>query len=210
MKKFLIILMLSFFASLVYSQKADTIYFLNGEQLITSKYSINVEEGILTYFNKRNKPKTVGLEFVFSVVDSNNKEKIYFEPTTIENRYYSVENMRSFIKGELYANKHYRSVFPLISGILTGAGSIFVVPSLLGLNVFFSPLVPAANSAAIGTFNYKENKVKQKHPEYAEDPYFVAGYREVVVQKRITNTIKGGIIGLGLGVASVLIINSLK
>lgn len=209
MKK-IIVLCFVITESLLFAQKADTIWFLNGERLITSKYSVNVEDGILTYLTKKNKTRLVGLEFVFSIVDSNNVEKVYFEPTTIEKRYYSVEDMRNFINGEFMANEKYRSPLPFISGFVTGAGSVYAVPSLLGLNVFFSPLVPAANSAVVGTFNYKEDKVKKKYPEHADNPYFIAGYREVVTQKRITNSIKGGLIGLGVGVVSVLIINQIQ
>ncbi len=204
-----ILLWLFFFESLLFAQKADTIWFLNGERMITSKYSINVEEGFITFQNKKNKTSQLNLEFVFSIVDSNNVETVFFEPTTIEKRYYSVEDMRNFIKGEFMANEKYRSPFPFISGFVTGAASVYAMPSLFGLNVFFSPLVPAANSAIVGTFNYKEDKVKKKYPEYIENPYFIAGYREVVTQKRITNSIKGGLIGLGAGVISVLIINQI-
>ncbi|MCX7861900.1 MAG: hypothetical protein N2449_02770 [Bacteroidales bacterium] len=208
--KILPVLLLLVFTINIQAQKADTIWFLNGERLITSNYSINVEDGILTYQVKKNKMRQVGLEFVFSVVDSNNNEKVYFEPTTIEKRYYSVEDMRNFIKGEYTAHQQYHSPFPIISGVVTGAGSVYAVPSLLGLNVFFAPLVPAANSAIIGTFNYKEAKVKKMYPQHSDNPYFIAGYREVVTQKRITNTIKGGLIGLGLGVVSAVLINQLQ
>lgn len=199
-----------FFAiSFIFAQKADTIWFLNGERLITSNYFINVEDGILTYLTKKNKERKVGLEFVFSIIDTNSNEKVYFEPTTIEKRYYSVEDMRNFIHGEYMAMKSYNSVYPFLSGVITGAGSVYAVPYLLGLNVFFSPLVPAANTAIIGTFNYKEEKVKNKFPEYANNPYFVAGYCEVVVQKRINNTIKGGIVGFGIGIVSAIIIHQI-
>ncbi len=88
-------------------------------------YSIDVEDGYLTYFDKRNKVQKIGLEMVFSVVDSLNNEKILFEPTTIGNVYYTVDQMRSFIKGEALARKNYKSVGPFLSGLLTGAGSVY-------------------------------------------------------------------------------------
>lgn len=186
----------------------DTIWFLSGEHLVNVHYSIDVEEGFLTYLDKRNKPQKVGLEMVFSVVDSLNNEKVFFEPTTIGNVYYTVDQMRSFIKGEALARQNYKSVGPLLSGLITGAGSIYFFPMVLNVNVFFSPLLPAANSTVVGTFNYKESKVKKKYPEYSDDPFFVAGYREVVTQKRINNTIKGGLIGLGAGILSVFIMQN--
>ncbi len=203
------ILILFFPVTILFAQKADTIWFLNGEKLITPNYSIDVEDGVLTYLTKKNKMRKVGLEFVFSVIDTNNNEKIYFEPTTIDKRYYSIDDMRNFIKGEYYANENYRSAFPFLSGVATGVASVYAVPYFFGLNVFFSPLAPAVNTAVIGTFNYKEEKVKKKFSELGENQYFVAGYREVVLQKRINNTIKGGLVGLGLGVLSVIAIHQI-
>lgn len=206
MKK-LILFFLFFPTAFSYAQKSDTIFFLNGERLITSHYSINVEDGILTYMTKKNKKRQVGLEFVFSVIDSNNNEKVYFEPTTIDKRFYGVDDMRNFINGEYMAHERYRSIFPFLTSAVSGAASVYAVPTLLGLNIFFSPVVPAASTAIIGTFNYKEEKVKKKFPEQANNPYFIAGYREVVVQKRINNSIKGGLVGIGVGVVSAIIIH---
>ncbi|HOU98275.1 MAG TPA: hypothetical protein PLP65_05460 [Bacteroidales bacterium] len=196
-----------FFSFYVAFAQEDTIWFLSGERLISSQYNINVEDGILTYMNKHNKKKQVGLEYIFSVVDSKNKEKVYFESTTIGKTYFTVEQMRSFIQGEYLARNNYHAPLATASGIITGAGAVYAVPSLVGLNVFFSPLVPAANAAIIGSFNYKDEKVVKKYPEKKDDTYFIAGYKEVVTQKRINNSIKGGLIGLGLGVASAIIIH---
>jgi len=207
MKLFFLISAILLFDSIVSLAQEDTIWFLSGERLISSQYSVNVEDGILSYMNKRNKKKQVGLEYVFSIVDSKNKEKIFFESTTIGKTYFTVEQMRSFIKGEFTARENYHSPFSTVSGIVTGAGSIYAVPSILCLNVFFAPLVPAANAAIVGSFNYKEKKVIEKYPNQKDDAYFIAGYREIATQKRINNTIKGGLIGLGMGVASAIIIN---
>lgn len=207
MKLFVLLTFFVWLYNLTSYAQEDTIWFLSGERLISSQYTINVEDGILTYINKRNKKKQIGLEYVFSIVDSKNKEKVFFESTTIGKTYFTVEQMRSFIRGEFIAHENYHSPFSTVSGIITGTGSIYAVPSLLGLNVFFAPLVPAANSTIVGLFNYKEKKVIEKYPEHKDDNYFIAGYREVATQKRINNTIKGGLIGLGLGVASAIIIN---
>lgn len=185
----------------------DTIWFLSGERLISSQYSINVEEGILTYMNKHHKKKQVGLEYIFSIIDSKNTEKVFFESATIGNTYFTVEQMRSFIQGEYSAHKTYHAPFATVSGIITGAGSIYAVPSVIGLNILFSPLIPAANVATIGVFNYKDEKVIKKFPDKKDDTYFIAGYKEIATQKRINNSIKGGLIGLGLGVASAIIIH---
>ncbi len=206
--KRLIVLLLFISETFILNAQKDTIWLLSGEPLVTSNFNLNIEDGILTYMNKRNKLKQIGLEYVFSVVDSNNKEKVVFESTTIGKTYFTIEQMRSFIKGENAASKSFHSPFSTISGIVTGAGSIYLLPVVLHLNVFFSPVIPATNSAVVGAFNYKEEKVKKKYPDKADDVYFIAGYRELATQKRINNSIKGGIIGLGLGIASAILLKN--
>ncbi|MGQ9848122.1 MAG: hypothetical protein ACUVQP_11580 [Bacteroidales bacterium] len=187
----------------------DTIWFLSGERLITSQYSVNLEEGILTYMNKHNKKKQVGLEYIFSIIDSKNNEKVFFEPATIGNTYFTIEQMRSFIQGEYLARKTFHAPVATVSSILIGTGSFYAVPSVIGLNVLFSPLLPAANVAIIGSFNYKDDKVIKKFPDKKDDAYFIAGYKEIATQKRINNSIKGGLIGLGIGLASAIIIHQI-
>jgi hypothetical protein len=200
----------AFLSSLAQEDIKDTILFLNGEKLISSRYMVNVEDGMFSYFNKRDKKKQVGLEYVFSIIDSKGNEKVYFEPTTIGKTYFTVEQMRSFVKGELVARKGYKSTFAFASGVITGAGAIYAVPSLLGLNVFFAPLVPAANATIVGSFNYNESKVIKKYPQHADDTYFIAGYQEIATQKRINNSIKGGLIGIGLGIISTVIVHQVS
>lgn len=190
----------------ILTAQEDTIWFLSGERLITSQYNINVEDGILTYISKHQKKKDIGLEYIFSVIDSKNNEKVYFEASTIGKTYFTIEQMRSFIQGEYIARNHFHAPLATISGIITGAGAVYAIPSILGLNVFFSPLVPATNAAIIGSFNYKDEKVIKQFPNKIDDTYFIAGYKEIATQKRINNSIKGGLIGLGLGVASAIII----
>lgn len=207
MKRFIILILIIPWNFFVSAQK-DTVWLLNGEPLIISNYNLNIEDGILTYLNKHNKRKEIGLEYVFSVVDSNNKEKMIFESTTIGKTYFTKEEMRSFIKGEYAAHKSFHSPFSTISGIVTGAGSIYLFPWAFNLNIFFSPVIPATNAAVVGAFNYHEKKVKKKFPDKSDDAYFIAGYREVATQKRINNSIKGGIIGLGLGIASAIILKN--
>lgn len=206
MKRLIVLLFIS--EAFILNAQKDTIWLLNGESLVASNIYIN-EDGILTYKNKRNKSKLIDLEYVFSIVDSNNQEKLFFEPNTIENTYFTIEQMRSFIKGENAAIKDFHSPMSTVSGIVTGAGSIYLLPSVLHLNVFFSPIIPAVNSLIVGSFNYKEKKIKKKYPDKADDMYFIAGYRGVAMHKRTNNSIKGGIIGLGLGITSLILLHNM-
>jgi hypothetical protein len=178
---------------------------MSGERLITSNYTVKVEDGMLTYFSKRNKEKKVGLEYVFSIHEKNGNERVFYEATSIDNTPFSVEQMRSFMKGEFEASQNYHANGATIVGIVAGASGIYLITYAIG-TPFLSPVVPAANSAVTGMINPSEKRILKKYPQYADDEYFKAGYIEVGKQKRISHSIVGGIIGLAVGVVSALII----
>jgi len=201
--RFLIFLIL-FFLIEIACKAQDTIWFLSGERLITSNYTLKTEDGMLTYF-KGKKEKKVGLEYVFSVHEKNGYEKVFYEPTSIENTPFSVEQMRSFIKGEFEASEHYKATGATIIGVTAGIGGIYLFP-ILKARVFWSPVLPTGTSAIIGSTNICEKKIIKKFPQYTNDEYFISGYSEIVKQKRISHSIVGGVIGLAVGVASALII----
>ncbi|OFX41583.1 MAG: hypothetical protein A2X08_06560 [Bacteroidetes bacterium GWA2_32_17] len=201
--RFLIFLILFFLIGIT-CKAQDTIWFLSGERLITSNYTLKTEDGLLTYF-KGKKEKKVGLEYVFSVHEKNGYEKVFYEPTSIENTPFSVEQMRSFIKGEFEASEHYKATGATIIGVTAGIGGIYLFP-ILNAPVFWSPVLPTGTSAIIGSTNICEKKIIKKFPQYTNDEYFISGYSEIVKQKRISHSIVGGVIGLAVGVVSALII----
>ena len=170
--------------------------------------TINIIKPLLwlksTYF-KGKKEKKVGLEYVFSVHEKNGYEKVFYEPTSIENTPFSVEQMRSFIKGEFEASEHYKATGATIIGVTAGIGGIYLFP-ILNAPVFWSPVLPTGTSAIIGSTNICEKKIIKKFPQYTNDEYFISGYSEIVKQKRISHSIVGGVIGLAVGVVSALII----
>lgn len=196
--------LLSSWLNPIFSQ--DTIWFLSGERLITSNYTIKVEDGMLNYFNKRNKEKHVGLEYVFSVNEKSGNKKIYYEPTIMDNTPFSVDQMWSFIQGEYEADNNYHPKGATFIGLGTGIGGVYLATLVAG-SPFLSPLVPAAGSAITGLTDVKQEKVQEKYPQYADNEFFLAGYREIGNQKRVTNSIKGGIIGLAVGIVSGIIIS---
>jgi hypothetical protein len=183
----------------------DTIWFLSGERLITSNYTIKTEDGMLNYFNKRNKEKHIGLEYIYSVNEKTGYKKIYYEPSIMDNTPFSVAQMGSFIKGEFEAHNNYHAAGSTLIGIGTGIGGVYLFPAL-GTSVFYSPLVPAVGSAINGMTNVSDKKIGKKCPQYADNEYFIAGYREIANQKRVSNSIKGGILGLAIGIASAIIL----
>jgi hypothetical protein len=189
----------------VFSQ--DTIWFLSGERLITSNYTIKIEDGMLNYFNKRNKEKHIGLEYVYSVNEKSGAKKIYYEPTVMDNTPFSVDQMWSFIRGEYEAQENYHPVGSTIIGVTAGAGSVYLVTLISG-SPFLSPLIPAAGSAITGLTDIPQKNIQKKYPQYSDNEFFIAGYREIGNQKRVSNSIKGGLLGLVLGIASAIVISN--
>jgi len=186
----------------------DTIWFLSGERLITSNYSIKMEDGMLTYL-KKNKEKKVGLEYVFSIHEKNGYEKVYYEATSIDNVPFSVEQMRSFVKGEFEASENYKANGAFLTGFVSGAGSVILIP-FVSSRIFWSPVVPATVSAIVGSTNIKESKIIKKYPQNSNDEYFISGYSEIVKQKRISHSIVGGLVGLVAGISTAILINNVK
>lgn len=193
--------------SLIFENQAvsqDTIWFLSGEKLITSNYKVKVDQGILTYINKRNKEKISLLENVFSINEKNGYKKIYFEPVIIDNTPFSVEQMWSFIKGESEAWEKYKCRGSFLTGFVSGFGGVFLLARIK--TPFYAPIVPATTSMIIGVINPSSRAIKRKYPQYASDEYFIAGYKEIASQKRIGASINGGIVGLAAGVVAAIII----
>ncbi len=197
------LLILFLFVSII-AKSQDTIWFLSGERLITSNYTLKTEDGMLTYI-KGKKEKNVGLEYVFSIHEKSGYEKVFYEPTSIDNTPFTVEQMRSFIKGEFEASENYRATGATITGITAGVGGVYLL-SFINAPIFWSPVLPTGVSAIVGSTNINSKKIDKKYPQYADDEYFKSGYSEIVKQKRISHTIVGGIIGLAVGVASGLLI----
>jgi hypothetical protein len=199
-----IIIILFFFPAPLMAQ--DTIWFLSGELLITSKYEIKTEEGILVYYNKKNKEKTTGLEYVFSIVDSKGNERVIFEPVKMDNVPFSVEQMRSFIKGEYLASTEYHAPLATIIGIAAGFGGFIAAPAV-GMNYFYAPLLPATYIGVLGMTNPSEERILKRYPQYANDDYFIAGYEERSQEKRITNAVWGSLVGIAAGIVTVVVLS---
>jgi len=185
----------------------DTIWFLSGERLITSNYNVKVQDGMLNYFNKRNKEKHVGMEYVYSINEKTGYKKVYYEPSIMDNTPFSVEQMGSFIKGEFEAHEHYHATGSTFIGIATGIGGVYISAITVG-TPFYSPIIPAVGSAVNGMTHVSEKRIAKLYPKYADNEFFIEGYREISNQKRVSNSIVGGIVGLAIGVVSGIIISN--
>ena len=115
--------------------------------------------------------------------------------------------MRSFVQGEFDADNEHKARFAFASGIVAGVGGAFVFSGGL---LFWSPLVPLSNGVLVGLTKPKQSKVIRLHPDRADDEHYIMGYRESARGKRTGAAIKGGLIGLGLGILAGIIYVNVK
>jgi len=80
--------------------KPSTLWLINGKKLTIYNHKFIENGNFLAFENLKKKTKEVERTFIFSIIDSKGVEKIYFTPDTLDQRYYSVENMRSFCNGD--------------------------------------------------------------------------------------------------------------
>jgi len=208
MNRYFIILglLLTTFLSNVNSQ--TMVWFLNGDKMTINNCNINENDWLITYYNKKQKEKIIDLDYVFSVTDSLGKEKVYYIPVVFDETEdtFSVAQMRSFVEGEFDGSQEHKARLSLAGGFVVGsAAGILLYPSLL----FYSPAFPAGAAVISGISSPTQKKVTKLHPERAEDKHYIYGYQESAKHKRAVASIKGGAVGLILGIiAGAIIVNN--
>jgi len=205
MNRFHIIILLIFLGFIAKSQ--NTVWFLNGDKMNINSFTVDTTKLLITYKNKRNKEKYIDIDNVFSLTDSTGKEQIFYLPVRLEedSDTFNVEQMRSFVQGEFDADNEHKARLAFASGIVAGASGAFVFSGGL---LFWSPIVPLSNGVVVGMTKPKTSKVIKLHPDRATDEHYIMGYRESAAGKRTSSAIKGGLIGLGLGIlAGIIYVN---
>lgn len=198
---FLISLIFISISEVSFSQ--DTLLLLSGDKKLITKYTLSDSTFTLNYFNKRGKEKSIDYFYIFSLIDSLGNERVFFEPSKIEDTNFTVSQMRAFVDGEYTAIKYNKSRLATAAGFVVGAGSLFMLPT------FYTLSIPAVNSFAISLTKPSKKKIKEKYPKKSQDKYFVNGYIQASKEKRVNNSIKSGLVGIFTGVLSAIIYHNI-
>ena len=204
MKTILIIISIFLFqinSLVIFSQ--NTMLLTNGKKITIGQYKIG-NNNILAYKNKKDKLKNIELEDVFSIVEKSGNEKIFYKSDSTNKEYFTVEQMRYFIKGENDAANNYKSPWTTVGGVIVGVGTVVSVP-LVGLNSLYAPLLPIAYNSSVGLIQVKTEKLGIES-QYIDNKHYVLGYKKTAKQKRITNSLFGSGIGIVVGIAAVFVI----
>ncbi len=174
----------------------STVTLLNGKTKPFLRNYIDPAAGMFYYKiqkpSGKEKTKSVLLEDVFSYIDSSNIEHIIYEPMSPEEL--SVMQMRSYIKGSAFAHSHHEPYWFLAGGFAVGAGSMFITH-----NPMYNPILPVAYCGGIALVKPSTDKLILDHPEYAENPDLLYGYRRTAKHKNVKYAIIGSLGGMLIG-----------
>ena len=200
----------SLLVSISYSQ--DTAVFVSGDKVALMSYERDsLDQNIFILKTMKGKYKTINKEEIFSFVKKTGGEEIIFEPFEAENSNFTVENMRIYIKGEQAARKNSKTRLATLSGFIVGVASPIFLSSIGTNYLFYSPVPIAFTNFMVGLTIPTKKSVLKKYPQMGTNDFFMEGYRYTARSKRLNNSIKGGLVGLGVGIlSSIILINVSK
>lgn len=184
----------------------NTVSLLNGKKISINDYNINKDEdtGNLIYKNANGKEKQIDIEEIFSVTDKRGKENIFYKKDSLTGNFFTIKQMKEYVKGEFEARQNYKAPLFTVLGFVAGGTS-----AILPLDkMFYAPLIPGAATTIIGSTKASEKKIKNKYPNYANNNYYLLGYKESAKRKRINNALKGSAVGMVTGIIIAFIIGN--
>lgn len=204
-----ILFSLSFLILTAHCFSQDTAIFVSGDKVALMSYQQDsLNQNIYILKTMKGKYKSINSEEIFSFVKKTGGEEIIFEPFEVDDANFTIENMRIYIKGEQEARKNSPAFLATVSGFLVGVASPILLSTVGTSSLFYSPIPVAATNFVVGLTVPTEKSVVREYPQMGKNNFFVEGYRTTARSKRLNNSIKGGLIGLGIGVVSSFILSN--
>lgn len=131
---------------------------------------------------------------VFSVTDSLGRERIWYFFDTVFGNDMSVDQMRSYIKGQQDARDGYKPTWTTVGGFVFGAGT--VIAANLEMNAFFLPPIYAM-AMTLPRVNVTRGSIRDPYMEGNED--YAYGYARVGRTRRVVRGLVSTFAGIGAG-----------
>ncbi len=167
------------------------ILMLNGNELTIKSFTVKSEKISFTRM-KGNKEKRGSVDRfrVFSITDTDQQERIIYEPDTGYDL--TIEQMRIFIKGEQAAKLYYHKPSVVVGGIMAGAvGSYFT---------FYGLPVPLLYGTIAGRISPKVKlPIDAVYPEQKSEE-FIQGYQRRARDIKTRHALISGLIGFAVSV----------
>ncbi len=167
---------------------------LNGEQISTDWLKYEKSDSLFYYKNAKGRMRSVESEFIFSIKEPNDTEKILYRPDSILK--YSPQEMRCLIAGQLQAKRKYKPYFSMLIGASMGIVGI-MLPYRAGLSMFYSTLIPLSISQTILFLPLSSKKIPiENQLQYPE--IYKKGFRLRARRKRFVLNLIGTLVGIGV------------
>ncbi len=177
----------------------DRVTLLTGKVLEVKSASINDSTVTFQKFGSTSmKRRVFEKRKVFSVTFETGKEKVVYEPDSMENEEYNKAEMRMYVQGEIDAREHFRSPLTTIGGVAVGSGGAFFA--------IYGSTLPMLYSGSVVLF--KTNMAKQNLPDQTildSEPY-INGYSTQARKKRIKNALIGSVSGYLVSIGVLILI----
>ncbi len=183
-----------------YSKAQDTLVLMSGKTIVAK----NVELGgyYLSYYTmkEKSKQKRFDLQNVFSIKYAGKPERIIYEPDSLEQDDYNVDQMRMYIKGEQDAIKYYKNNLNKLGAFAFGGVSAYFS--------FYGIIGPAVYSTVIGSFIPDIQTQKVSDPALLRVDEYRAGYEKKIRENKTKNAILYGLAGFAAGVATFVVVKN--
>jgi len=194
MKNIISITILLLISTLAISQTQLSL--LDGTQYMAKEYTFFNDNGSsmeikLEKKNGKLKTKYIDVNDIWSLGDT-----IMYVPTQEDE--YSVEDMHNVVIGKQVAQKDFNAWWSYASGFAVGAGSMLYFYGyerrpMIGL------AVPIAYATGISFTRPTKKGIIKRNPQYADNEYFIYGYKNKGNRKIFTGTIIGTLSGIIVG-----------
>lgn len=190
--KQLFIFILSFTSCFNFSCAQQSVLFLNGNTRTIKSYDVKGDYFIYSRLSdKPGRTRKIFLDRLYSVKDSILGERIIYTPDAADSLELTREEMLTFIRGEQYAMKHYRSTANGVAAGYVGAGA-----GLFGIYGLFTPFIYAGVSGAFSP-RFPVN-LPDAPPEINND-IFKEGYQYKAKKMKAKTALVFGGVGLAAG-----------
>ena len=183
-------------------EKADTLFFMNGEflnakVLDTANFMVHCE------YLRKGKPKELRVERdrLFGIHYGNGDERTYYYYDTLVGNYFTVDETKRFVYGEHDAIRGYKPYLDFVGGVVVGTASAIFTPTII------APLPVFAFTAGVTLIpRVRGNRKMITNMNYIKDESYLIGYERIARKKKSFYSLVGGVCGLAIGFGAVLLL----
>jgi hypothetical protein len=181
-------------------ESPDTVLLLSGDVVTGKLVRLTNEDIVMKSSEKVVQEFNIDRERVFSYTTLLGEEVLY-KYDTLAGNYFSIEEMRYFIKGEQDGKKGFKARPAFYTNILIGAAG-----GVTGS--FFFPIPAFTFAILVGIPKVRIDKATVRDPECLNHIPYIMGYERMARRNRKIQALIGGGIGLAAGLGGFLILQA--